>query len=353
MWEIFVAAFTKKEQAVAVAKLQISYPHLPRLACLQTFLLPKPVTEMHSTLASFLAGALLALAFTHDVSSGNEILARRLAFPGAHTRDPFSSATATPSLDAALPGRSPRGGDAGGGGGGGGGERRAEGDDAVVATAGDAGVNRGDAIHDEATARRAEGTEKEYSHPPSHKQRFADGLSAREATAAAMAATKLAVALWARAARPVTDSVRLYASAGYHELVSHLWRFLTTTDPLVLAAAAAAAVALVCACAAALAIARHLRRARYIARLRATAARLRERVRATWRMLTGPFVRALQRVKRFAESVTSRYNALLAGVNAKSRRAAALAPHIILAGVGGVVTLFLPQQVRLSLNPKP
>jgi hypothetical protein len=183
-------------------------------------------------------------------------------------------------------------------------------------------------------------------------KRFADDLSTYEAFAAAMASSKLAMALWARALRPATNFMTFYANAGYQEFMAHSWRFLTTTDPKILAGIAATVVASVLAYAACVVVARHLKRARYVARLRDAAARACERVAAFWRRLTGPYVRAFKRVRSFGRTVTRRYDAFLAGVSAKSRRAAALAPHVILAGVGGTVIFFMPEHTRVFVRKR-
>ena len=221
----------------------------------------------------------------------------------------------------------------------------------------DVGYNDADADAADADAADAddgdadENPEEYYSYLNANRA-FAETLSTREAIAAAMASTKLAMALWARAARPVTDSLTFYAGVGYQEFITHSWRFLTTTDPRVLAAAVAAVVALLCVYAAVVAIARHLKRARYLARLKAAGARLRERLAAFWRRLTGPYVRAFRRVREFGRGVTVRYNSFLAGVRAKSRRAAALAPHVILAAFGGAVIFFLPDETRTFVRKR-
>ena len=49
--------------------------------------------------------------------------------------------------------------------------------------------------------------------------------------------------------------------------------------------------------AAVVAVAAHLRRAKYVTRARATVVRVRERVTRRWKIITGPFVRAFQRVR--------------------------------------------------------
>ena len=51
-------------------------------------------------------------------------------------------------------------------------------------------------------------------------------------------------------------------------------------------------------------------------------------------------------VRGFGRAVTRRYNTFLSGVSAKSRRAAALAPHLILFAGGGLVIVFLPIWLR-------
>lgn len=274
---------------------------------------------MHQTVAAFLAGVFVsALVFTHDASFGNEILLRGLLARDARscqktnvkvkaTTSPAGGASGPSYLDAesSRSGRQPRVGN----------------DDAAAVLVNDGVVHLG--VVEAALETRSGLPSLEESDAGVNNgeveafggkvKRFAEVLSAREAFAAAMASSRLAMALWTRAARPVTDSLTFYASAGYNEFVTHSWRFLTTTDPRILAAIAATFVALACVYIAVVAVARHLRRARYGARVRAAVTRVRERVDALWRRVTAPYVRAYRAVRHFGRSVTLRYNAFIAG----------------------------------------
>ena len=266
---------------------------------------------MHPTLAAFLAGFFVAaLVLTHDATTGEELLIRGLQLGG---KTPLPSASsndanlteATTEVTTAAPATGPPPLGAAGEG------------NAVIGDAGEAATDstqreetRGDGADETVSLIGFYDDEDNDPQPATAKHKgWQHELSTRQAFAAAMASTKLSLALWARAAKPLTDSVSFYARAGSQEFGSLAYHFLTTTDPRILAAVVAGAVALVGAYVLAVAAARHLKRARYFGRATAAMGRVRARVVKLWRRVTGPFVRAVQRVRgRGLHSFTSQLN---------------------------------------------
>ena len=180
-------------------------------------------------------------------------------------------------------------------------------------------------------------------------------MTTREAFAAAMATTRLALRLWARAGRPATDALEWYTRAGSKEFLAYLWRvgqIVSETSTRVKALVVAGFAALVAARAAALALLRHLRRARYRARAREALARLVGRVARARDRGAAPFVAAARRVASVARTARRRYAAFIADVKTKSRLAALLAPHVIVLGAGGATVAALPHWARAFVRKR-
>ena len=183
----------------------------------------------------------------------------------------------------------------------------------------------------------------------------ASPMTTREAFAAAMASTRLALRLWARAGRPATDALEWYTRAGSKELLAYLWRvvqIVSEAPTQVKALVVAGFAALVAARAAALALTRHLRRARYRARAREALARVRARVTRARDRVGAPFVAVARRIASAARTARRRYEAFIAGVKTKSRLAACLAPHVIVFGVGGATIAALPHWARAFVRKR-
>ena len=184
------------------------------------------------------------------------------------------------------------------------------------------------------------------SRGPLPSDAFAANLTTRESFAAAMASTKLALTLWARTARPATDALSRYARAGAYEMTDAAWRFLRDTPAEDLAVYASLLISAAATVSAVLTLARHLRRARYISRARAAATRARTRAAASLRRRVRPIFAAVTYARHFARAVAARYHAFIRGVKAKSKVAAALAPHVIVFAAGGALIVALPDWAR-------
>lgn len=312
---------------------------------------------MPSAFASFASGVFVAtLVLTHDATFGDEILLARglLARPPAPSASPDENPnvvmptsggflgtlrdapgeTSATASDASADAPSDL-------------DDRADGEVAFrappVADAADGvleGVYLDDDVADDVASCSA------ASRGPLPSDAFAANLTTRESFAAAMASTKLALSLWARTARPATDALSRYARAGASEMTDAAWRFLRDTPPEDLAVYASLLISAAATVSALLALARHLRRARYLHRARAAAARARTRVAASLRRRVRPVLVATSRARAFARAVATRYHAFIRGVKAKSKVAAALAPHVIVFAAGGALVAALPDWAR-------
>ena len=92
--------------------------------------------------------------------------------------------------------------------------------------------------------------------------------------------------------------------------------------------------------------------ARGRARAREALARARRRVARARDRAVAPFVAVARRVASASRSARRRYAAFIADVKTKSRLAAALAPHVIVFGVGGVVIAALPHWARAFVRKR-
>ena len=319
-----------------------------------------------SNLAPFLAGVFVTtLLFTHDAVGGNELLVARGLLARAGWRWSRGGGDADPLMtrrgdardgggpDPARAGELPRAGDV---------SARAPPTSPPTASSLGVGVGGGgdddddDASSDATTTLRGfydyvdDGArDGRFARP---RARFADDITSREAFTAALASQRLALALFARALRPTTDFVRFYFTAGVAELVAFAWRQTRATDPKVLARVLVAALTLAFARTCALRFRRHLRRAKYLARGRARVGRARRRVSDACAKIVSPFVAARRRASRFARGVTRRYALTMRWIAAKSRVAAMLAPHLVLASVGGAIVATLTDEVRAAVRKR-
>jgi len=318
---------------------------------------------MPSNLAAFAAGLFVAtLVLTHDASSGDELLVSRGLLrgrnglhraadgfggtkpePDRHVVDgrnvlPSSARSGTEETSMPYPDHEDHGGY---------GNTQKHAADAAA----------GEVNTDETTKRtRHTDHTDEASFPISVTISSDEGaFTTRQAFAAAMASTRLALRLWACAIRPATDAVEWYTRAGGNELLAYAWRVLgivREASPETLAACALAIAALTGTRVAALAAQRHLRRARYRGRAREAFARQRRRLVRVRDKTIAPFVSLAKRVSSAFVSAKRKYVSFIAGVKQKSRLAAALAPHAILFGVGGVVTALLPAWARALVRKR-
>jgi len=306
-----------------------------------------------NTLAAFAAGLFVAtLVLTHDASAGDELLvARGLLLPS-----PSPAFEIHASRNASLPDPNVVEGRAG--------RDAPEGTKATDHPHGEAtdatrvsdASDATDATDDLSLGVRDARAPREVHEVGARALELdASPMTTREAFAAAMATTRLALRLWARAGRPATDALEWYTRAGSREFLATLWRvvqMVSNAPARVKALVVAGFAALVAARAAALALLRHLRRARYRARAREALARQRRRVARARDRAVAPFVAVARRVASASRSARRRYAAFIADVKTKSRLAAALAPHVIVFGVGGVVIAALPHWARAFVRKR-
>jgi hypothetical protein len=306
-----------------------------------------------NTLAAFAAGLFVAtLVLTHDASAGDELLvARGLLLPS-----PSPAFEIHASRNASLPDPNVVEGRAG--------RDASEGTKATDHPHGEAtdatrvsdASDASDATDDLSLGVRDARTPREVHEVGARALELdASPMTTREAFAAAMATTRLALRLWARAGRPATDALEWYTRAGSREFLATLWRvvqMISNAPARVKALVLAGFAALVAARAAALALLRHLRRARYRARAREALARQRRRVARARDRAVAPFVAVSRRVASASRLARRRYAAFIADVKTKSRLAASLAPHVIVFGVGGVVIAALPRWARAFVRKR-
>lgn len=303
-----------------------------------------------NTLAAFAAGLFVAtLVLTHDASAGDELLvARGLLLPS-----PSPAFEIHASRNASLPDPNVVEGRAG--------RDAPEGTKATDHPDGEAidatrVSDASDATDDLSLGVRETRAPREVHEVGARALELdASPMTTREAFAAAMATTRLALRLWAHAGRPATDALEWYTRAGSREFLATLWRvvqIVSNAPARVKALVVAGFAALVAARAAALALLRHLRRARYRARAREALARQRRRVARARDRAVAPFVAVARRVASASRSARRRYAAFIADVKTKSRLAAALAPHVIVFGVGGVVIAALPHWARAFVRKR-
>lgn len=306
-----------------------------------------------NTLAAFAAGLFVAtLVLTHDASAGDELLvARGLLLPS-----PSPAFEIHASRNASLPDPNVVEGRAG--------RDASEGTKATDHPHGEAtdatrvsdASDASDATDDLSLGVRDARTPREVHEVGARALELdASPMTTREAFAAAMATTRLALRLWARAGRPATDALEWYTRAGSREFLATLWRvvqMISNAPARVKALVLAGFAALVAARAAALALVRHLRRARYRARAREALARQRRRVARARDRAVAPFVAVSRRVASASRLARRRYAAFIADVKTKSRLAASLAPHVIVFGVGGVVIAALPRWARAFVRKR-
>ena len=219
-----------------------------------------------NTLAAFAAGLFVAtLVLTHDASAGDELLvARGLLLPS-----PSPAFEIHASRNASLPDPNVVEGRAG--------RDAPEGTKATDHPDGEAidatrVSDASDATDDLSLGVRETRAPREVHEVGARALELdASPMTTREAFAAAMATTRLALRLWAHAGRPATDALEWYTRAGSREFLATLWRvvqIVSNAPARVKALVVAGFAALVAARAAALALTRHLRRARYRARRR-------------------------------------------------------------------------------------
>ena len=229
-----------------------------------------------NTLAAFAAGLFVAtLVLTHDASAGDELLvARGLLLPS-----PSPAFEIHASRNASLPDPNVVEGRAG--------RDAPEGTKATDHPDGEAidatrVSDASDATDDLSLGVRETRAPREVHEVGARALELdASPMTTREAFAAAMATTRLALRLWAHAGRPATDALEWYTRAGSREFLATLWRvvqMVSNAPARVKVLVVAGFAALVAARAAALALLRHLRRARYRARAREALARQRRRV---------------------------------------------------------------------------
>ena len=213
-----------------------------------------------NTLAAFAAGLFVAtLVLTHDASAGDELLvARGLLLPS-----PSPAFEIHASRNASLPDPNVVEGRAG--------RDAPEGTKATDQPHGEATdatrvSDASDATDDLSLGVRETRAPREVHEVGARALELdASPMTTREAFAAAMATTRLALRLWARAGRPATDALEWYTRAGSREFFATLWRvvqMVSNAPARVKALVVAGFAALVAARAAALALVRHLRRAR-------------------------------------------------------------------------------------------
>ena len=296
-----------------------------------------------NTLAAFAAGLFVAtLVLTHDASAGDELLVARglllpSPLPDVEIHASWNASAPDPNVVEGRASDAPEG------------TKAPYPDD--EATDSTRATDATDATDDRPVAERGApevrgGRALEPDESP---------MTTREAFAAAMATTRLALRLWARAGRPATDALEWYTRAGFREILAYLWRVVQIVKEAparVKATAVAGFAAFVAARAAALALARHLRRARYRARVREALSYHRRRFKRVRDRAVAPFVAVARRVKTVATSTRARYNTFLRNVKAKSRVAALLAPHVIVFGVGGVVIALMPHWARAFVRKR-
>ena len=296
-----------------------------------------------NTLAAFAAGLFVAtLVLTHDASAGDELLVARglllpSPLPDVEVHASRNASAPDPNVVEGRASDAPEGTKAP--------YPDDEATDSTRATdATDATDDRPVAVRGAHEVRGGRALEPDES-----------PMTTREAFAAAMATTRLALRLWARAGRPATDALEWYTRAGSREILAYLWRvvqIVSEAPARVKATAIAGLAAFVAARAAALALARHLRRARYRARAREALSYHRRRIARVRDRLVAPFVAVARRVKTVATSTRRRYKTFLRNVKAKSRVAALLAPHVIVFGVGGVVIAVMPHWARVFVRKR-
>ena len=294
-----------------------------------------------NTLAAFTAGLFVAtLVLTHDASIGDELLVQRgLLLRGSkggldefHVTQPDSNVVQGrferhDPLDALSGETSPE-------------DITAE-SPQLVDISDDTSVEVTHDTHTDQTATPPP------SVSPTHD--FSKPLTTREAFAAAMASTRLALRLWAIVGRPVMDTVEWYTKAGSKELISYLWkgaRIIGEAPPETLLTFLAVVVGILATRLMFLALIKHLRRARYVFRAKEKIACQRRRILRVRDKAIAPFIAVRRRVTGIFVSGKRKYASFILSVKTKSRVAAFLAPHFILFGVGAVVVWVLPEWAR-------
>ena len=175
-----------------------------------------------NTLAAFAAGLFVAtLVLTHDASAGDELLvARGLLLPS-----PSPAFEIHASRNASLPDPNVVEGRAG--------RDAPEGTKATDHPHGEAtdatrvsdASDATDATDDLSLGVRDARAPREVHEVGARALELdASPMTTREAFAAAMATTRLALRLWARAGRPATDALEWYTRAGSREFLATLWR---------------------------------------------------------------------------------------------------------------------------------
>jgi hypothetical protein len=179
-----------------------------------------------------------------------------------------------------------------------------------------------------------------------------EALELGEATRAALAATKLTLALWARVFSPATnalwDALKTVLRASGDEGL----RFLRETEPKVLALWALACVGAMYAVHACRRLVKHLKRARYRNKLKFFIIRTRMRASRRVRAMLEPYAKVYRSIAAVGMGVRRRYSLVVHSVRNKSRMAANALPHGIFLVLGFTVFRIMPRGLRLMLKKR-
>ena len=171
-------------------------------------------------------------------------------------------------------------------------------------------------------------------------------LELRSSARAALAATKLSLALWARVFSPATNAITEGVVRGTRAGGRRLAVIVRETEPRVLAQWVLACVGAAYVYHLCWRFVKHLKRARYRNKLRFFIIRMRLRASRRVRTALEPYARVYRRVASAGTAVKRRYSLVVRGIRSKSRLAANALPHALFLVVGMGVFRVMPRYAR-------
>jgi len=167
---------------------------------------------------------------------------------------------------------------------------------------------------------------------------------------AAVAATQLSAALWARVASPVTDAVRFGVTSGLSMALERVEETVRTTEPRVMVQWAFALVGVLYVYHLFRRLVKHLKRARYRNKLKFFIFRIKLRVQRKCKAVFEPFAKVLRALRGVGTAVRRKYSMFQSGVRNKSRLAAIALPHILFVAIALMMFRFMPVFIRKMLR---
>ena len=173
-----------------------------------------------------------------------------------------------------------------------------------------------------------------------------EALEPRSALSAALASTKLSLALWSRVFAPVINVVRRRVALGVGAAAKEATRIVRETEPRVLVQWALAVVGAAYVYYLCWQFVKHLKRARYRNKLKFFIIRMRLRMTRRVRAVLEPYARVYRRVAAGGAAVRRRYGVVVREVRSKSRLAANALPHVLFFAVAISTFRIMPRFVR-------